>query len=163
MPQLDTTTYASQIFWLLATFVPLYLILWRVVLPKISGVLESRREHVEGDLRKAELLKQEAEEILADYEKAQANGRAEAAAMIRKAAEEIAAEQAERHAAFGEELAGRIQEGEKRIAAAKAEALENLAQVAGDIASAATAKLIGVNLSGEEVGKAVEEAAKGRN
>ena len=83
--------------------------------------------------------------------------------MIRKAAEEIAAEQAERQAAFGEELAGRVQEAEKRIAAAKSEALDNLTQMAGEIASAATTKLIGVKLGSDDVTKAVEEAAKGRN
>ena len=139
------------------------MILWRVVLPRISSVLEARQEHVEADLRKAEALKAEAEEILEEYEKAQAEARAEAAETIRKASDEIAAEQAKQQAAFAEELAGRVQEAEKRIAAAKAEALDNLTQVAGDIASAATAKLINVDLSADEVAKAVENAAKGRN
>ena len=42
MPQLDPSTFASQIFWLVVTFVAMSLILWRIALPRISATLESR-------------------------------------------------------------------------------------------------------------------------
>ena len=60
MPQLDSSTYVGQIFWLLLTFVPLYLILWKVALPRIASVLEQRQEKIEDDLVRAEKLKVEA-------------------------------------------------------------------------------------------------------
>ena len=47
MPQFDTSTFASQIFWLTVAFVTLYLVMWRVVAPKIADVLDARRRRID--------------------------------------------------------------------------------------------------------------------
>ena len=43
MPQLDVNTYLPQIVWLLITFTALFLVMWRVVAPRIADVLERKR------------------------------------------------------------------------------------------------------------------------
>ena len=60
MPQLDFATFPTQIFWLCITFLLLYLVMWKVVIPRISGVLEERQSRVENDLERAEQLQLEA-------------------------------------------------------------------------------------------------------
>ena len=65
MPQLDPSTFATQLFWLFLTFTALFLIAWKVALPRMTEVLNTRQERIEGDLEKAETLKAEAEEVLA--------------------------------------------------------------------------------------------------
>ena len=62
MPQLDFATFASQIFWLVVTFGVLYLIMARSALPVIREVLQTRQTRIFEDLRKAEKLKEEAQE-----------------------------------------------------------------------------------------------------
>src|SRR3546814_6935599 len=54
MPQFDPSTYPTQLFWLLLTFVPLYLVVWRVALPRITDVRQSRQGKIEADLRSEE-------------------------------------------------------------------------------------------------------------
>ena len=60
LPQLDVQTYASQIFWLVVSFIVLYFLVAKVAMPRISEVLEERQERIEDDLDKAETLKKEA-------------------------------------------------------------------------------------------------------
>lgn len=49
-PPFDGETYASQILWLAITFGLLYWIMSKVALPRLSGILEDRRDRIAGDL-----------------------------------------------------------------------------------------------------------------
>ena len=69
MPQLDITTFIPQLFWLIITFVTLYLIMSMVILPKIADVLEQRQDRIASDIQEAERLKLDAEKALKDYER----------------------------------------------------------------------------------------------
>jgi F-type H+-transporting ATPase subunit b len=159
MPQLNPHFFLSQIFWLALTFIPLFFILWKAALPKVSRVLEARHERISGDLSQAEASKLEADRLLAEYEKALAGAHARARAAMRQASDEAAAEAAKRHGALGERLGKQIKEAEGRIAAAKDEALAHIRNVAGEAAAAATERLIGVKLSRSAVEEAVGSAA----
>src|SRR5690606_28063422 len=50
LPQLDVSTFPSQLFWLFVSFGIMYMIFSRRTLPEISGVLENRQSHIQGDL-----------------------------------------------------------------------------------------------------------------
>jgi F-type H+-transporting ATPase subunit b len=157
MPQFDPSSFSSQLFWLALTFAALYLLLWRTVLPRISSVLEQRQEKIEDDLGRAEKLRAEAEEVLAAYRKALDDARAKAQADIKATAAAMAEAAGKRHQAFTAELAGRTKEAEASIAKAKDGAIAQLRSVAADSAVAATARLIGVQVSEAEVGKAIDQ------
>ena len=105
MPQLDISTYTSQLFWLLLTFVPLYLIILRKALPRITEVLEARRNKIDDDLKKAATRKEEAEVVRGEYEQAQAESHAKAQALLKQAQEEMAEEAAGRNEALSATLA----------------------------------------------------------
>jgi F-type H+-transporting ATPase subunit b len=78
MPQLDFSTYLPQFFWLVITFVALYLVMWKLAVPSITNTLESRQKRIEDNLEKAAKAKQEAEATLDAYEKSINEARAEA-------------------------------------------------------------------------------------
>ena len=105
MPQLDPTYFASQIFWLTVVFVFLYLVMSRLVLPRIGEVLEERSERIADDLDKAESLKKEAEGVIAAYEEALTKARGEASAVLAQAGQEVADMAAKRQADFARDLA----------------------------------------------------------
>lgn len=163
MPQFDPATFTPQLFWLVVTFAVLFVAMWRYALPKLSEILEARQERINTDLERAAALKQEADEVLAEYEKALAEARDKATVAIKRASDQMAAESADHHKTFGQELAERTRAAEQSIFAAKDEALANLAAVAGEAASAATAKLIGVEAPAEQVRNAVDAALRGRS
>ena len=57
MPQLDSDTFLSQIFWLIVTFGVLYWLLKTKALPKVSEVLEARQDRIASDLDRAATLR----------------------------------------------------------------------------------------------------------
>ena len=95
LPQLDVETYASQIFWLIVTFIVLYFLVAKIAMPRIAEVLEGRQERIEDDLDKAETLKKEAYLVRVEYEKALSSAREKAHEATRRAQEEIAKHGAE--------------------------------------------------------------------
>jgi F-type H+-transporting ATPase subunit b len=162
MPQLDVSTFGTQLFWLTLCFVVLYLLMWRVALPRVADLLQERQERIDDDLRRAEALKGDAVEVLAAYEKTIADGQLEAQAKLRKSAERMAAESAERHAKFTEKLAAESEAAERRIDAAREAALANVRGAAVEVVQAAVTRLIDVDISDDEAGKAVAATMKER-
>ena len=67
MPQLNPEFWAAQIFWLILIFSTLYLIIWRIFLPKITYSIENRKSRVVNDLDEAQKLKESAEKKLREY------------------------------------------------------------------------------------------------
>lgn len=160
LPQLDPTTFASQIFWLAVTFIVLYLLMSRVALPRVRDVLEERERRITDDLEKAQRLKDESEAVLAEYEKVLADARANAQAMFAQAAEQANAEAAKRQQDMAQKLAKQLETAESRVQAAKAAALDNIRQVAIEVARDAAARLTGSDVGEDDAAKAVTVAMK---
>ncbi len=68
MPQLDPEFWFSQIFWLVITFGILYLVLSKLILPKISDNLETRKSQVLDNLELAEKQRNESEAKLKEFD-----------------------------------------------------------------------------------------------
>lgn len=155
MPQLEASTFISQLFWLAITFVGLYLVMWKVVIPRVADVLRDRQERLDDDLEKAEALRNEAASVLEAYEKTVADGRAQAQAILREAADQNDKAAAIRQAALGEQLAQQTAAAEARIEGARKEALANIRSIAAEAAQAATLRLSGATITQDEAEEAV--------
>jgi F-type H+-transporting ATPase subunit b len=149
MPQLDVSTFSSQIFWLIICFSVLYYLLSRRALPRISETLEARQDRIAADLDQAQRLRREAEAALALYEGAMAEAQDRAQALLAEAQSRLQAEAAARQAELDQQLARQLAEAETRIAAARDRALAELEDAALDVARAAAARLAGVEVSAD--------------
>ena len=69
MPQLNPEFWASQIFWLILIFSSLYIIMWKIFLPKITDGIENRKSRIINDLNETQKLKENAEKKLREYNK----------------------------------------------------------------------------------------------
>ena len=162
MPQLDINTYLPQVFWLVVTFTALFLVMWRVAVPRIADVLEARQKRLDDNLEKATEAKKEAEETLAAYEHAMNEARAQAQALINKVSAEMSGEAQKREAKLAEELAEKIAESEKQIDEAIDGAMENVRAVALEVAAAALDKLIGKAPSEKDLSKVIDQSLEDR-
>jgi len=69
MPQLNPEFWVSQIVWLILTFGILYIVLSKLILPKISDNLESRKSQILENIETAETQREESEKKLKEFEK----------------------------------------------------------------------------------------------
>ena len=123
MPQFDPTVWQPQLIWLAITFAVLYLLMAKVALPRVGEVLEEREQRINLSLRRAEDLKQKAEDAVAEYEKTIADVRAKAMEEVRQAREAAAAEAAANHEALGARLTSEVAAAEERIHKARMAAI----------------------------------------
>jgi F-type H+-transporting ATPase subunit b len=163
MPQFDPTVWAPQLVWLTITFVILYLLMAKVALPRVGEVLEEREQRISLSLRRAEELKQSAEEAVAEYEKTIADVRARALGEVRGARERAAAEAAAQHEALNARLASEVAAAEERIHQARAAAIAGLRDVAVTVAGAAVERLTGQKIEAKALSAAVESALGEQN
>lgn len=164
LPQIsvfEDGTYTNQIAWLLLTFVLLYIVVSRMVVPRVTSVLEEREEKIAGDLDAAERLRAEAEGVREAYEASIADARSKAQQTLADAKDAARADIAKAQADLDAKLAADAAAAEKRIADAKAEALAGLEGIATEVAADLVAKLGGTEVAADAVSKAVGDVVKG--
>lgn len=141
-PPMDTTKYPSQIFWLIVFFGLMYWLMKRI-LPRIGQVLEARKSTIDGDLAKAQALKDETEAALKSYEKALADARSKANDIAKETREAVTKDVDAQVAAVNASLSSKIADAEARIAKSKATALQSIETIAADSAKDIVAALTG--------------------
>ena len=158
-PPLDASTFAPQLVWLAITFGLLYLLLKRIVLPRVGEVIEERGDRIKRDLAQAEKLKSDTEQALANYEKALADARAQASSIAKGMRDKLTAEVDKERAKVEAQIAAKVAEAESRIIDTKSKALASVGDIAGEIAGAIVARLIGKEVSKDEVQRALVQRA----
>jgi F-type H+-transporting ATPase subunit b len=155
MPQLDSESYPSQIFWLIVAFATLFYLLNRKALPRVAEILEARQERIGADLDRAARLRGEAEEAQRRHEQVVAEAQARAAAEAKAVQERVQAEIAKRQAGLDADLARQLADAESRIGAAREQALAEVQNVAAEVAGVAVERLAGLKVGEAEVREAL--------
>ena len=133
-PPFDPALFASQLFWFALSFIALYLIMSRFVLPKVGATLAARAGTIEGDLSQAAQKSAQAENARTSMEKAVAKARADARAMVDAARAEVQAKLNAEQEAAEARIAERIRAAEARVDAAKQKALAEVPALADGLA-----------------------------
>lgn len=160
LPQLDTTTFASQLFWLLISFAVLYVIVSRIAAPKIGGVIQDRANRIKGDLDSAAQAKSQSEAAVANYEKALADARANALKMSDEIRNKVQAEINAKNESAAAQLAADMAKAEARISEMRKNAMARVGDVARETAADIVVKLTGETANAGDVEAAVTAALK---
>jgi len=136
-------------FWVAIAFFVFLGILFYYRVPKlITKSLDDRAEAIRVELDEARRLRQEAQNLLTDYQNKHRNVAQEAEAIINQARHDAEAFAAETRAALTEALARRSKAAQERIARAEAQALDDVRAKAVDTALAAAEKILRQKLAG---------------
>jgi F-type H+-transporting ATPase subunit b len=159
-PPLDATTFVPQLFWLALTFGLLYVLLKRFALPRVGEILDERQARIQRDLDKAEALKVETQQALAGYEQSLSDARGRAQGIASDVRNKLMQEVDGERAKIDAEIARQAADAEARIDGSKQKALSNVNDIATDTASAIVAKLLGKEVSRDEIQSALSRAGK---
>ncbi|MDA8717028.1 hypothetical protein N9M78_03660 [Alphaproteobacteria bacterium] len=159
LPQLDIATWPSQLFWLVVLFGAGYLVMAKIVTPRIGAVLEERRQTVDSDLEKARAASSDAAKIRADYESDLEKARIGAAEFAKQAAMEATKKAEAADAKIAKKLAEKVGAAEAKLAEAKTSAMANLNDVAAEAAMAAVTSLAGIKGSSAQARKTASSIA----
>jgi F-type H+-transporting ATPase subunit b len=150
--------FPSQILWLAIAFGLLYLLLARLVLPRVAAIFAARRDRIASDLDQAGKLKHQSEAAIAAYEKSLADARARAQATIAEHQQKLAADNEARRTRLEAALGEKLAEAERRIEATRLDAMREVRGIAVDAAGAIVERLIGASPPKPALERAVDAA-----
>ncbi|MEZ5923757.1 MAG: F0F1 ATP synthase subunit B [Hyphomicrobiaceae bacterium] len=148
-------------FWVALAFVAFFaLIFWKGVPTLIGKALDSRADAIRKELEEARKLKDDAEKLLADYEKRRKAAAGEAEAIISQAKEEATALAAETRNGLKESLERRTRLAEDKIARAETQAAADVRAAAVEAAVAAAERLLGSKLDTAKAGGLIDQSIR---
>ena len=151
MPQLNPEFFLSQLFWLALTFTFLFIFLWRISLPRISGVIEKRADKISVDIKEAKKYQVEAEGIQKKIDDQLRNSKLENASLIKESifnAQSKALKELER---LDQSLNKKLDEASKTIEENKDKSLKEIDSQIYDIAKLTISKITEINIDDNEI------------
>ncbi|MBO3759063.1 F0F1 ATP synthase subunit B [Ciceribacter sp. L1K23] len=159
-PPFDQSTYASQLLWLVITFGLFYMLMQKVIVPRVGGILENRHDRIAQDLDEAARLKSEADAAIETYERELSAARAKAGQIAATARDEAKAKADAERAAVEAELNAKLTSAEARIAEIKTKAFAEVDEIASDTVTAIVDQLIGAKVTKADVKSALTASGK---
>jgi len=163
MPQLNPEFWFSQIFWLIITFGIMFVLLSKLILPKISENLEIRKAQILENIEAAEKQREESEKKLVEYEKLIANSKNEAKNYFSKAREEILKNVDKKRENLEKEINEEINNVENEILDLKNKSPEKIRKIAVETSADLVKQLIGAEVNNSSISAIVEDVSRKSN
>lgn len=135
-PPFNSTYFAPQLIWLALIFGTLYVLMSKIALPRVAGILSTRKQTISDDLAAAGKAQQDAAAAAAAHEATVAEAKTNAQALGQKAHAEAAAAADASRGKLEAELGAKLAEAEKKIAETKTAAMANVDAIAAEVAQA---------------------------
>ena len=163
MPQLNPEFWFSQIFWLIITFGIMFILLSKLVLPKISENLEVRKAQISENIEAAEKQREESDKKLKEYDQLILNSKNEAKDYFNKAREKILKDVDKKRENLEKEINEEITKAEKEILDLRNKSPEKIKKIAAETSSDLIKQLIGVEVNNSSISAIVEDVTRKTN
>ena len=160
MPQLNPEFWVSQIFWLTLTFGILYVVLSKLILPKISANLELRKSQIQENIEAAEKQREDSETKLKDYDDIISISKLKAKNIFKEAREKAIKDIYLKSETLSEQVDKEIKKVEQEIDILKKSAPEKINEIAIEISSELVKKLIGAEVNNSSISAIVDDLSK---
>jgi len=160
MPQLNPEFWISQIFWLTITFGILYVILSKLILPKISINLEARKSQILDNIEAAEKQREESELKIIEYEKTIQNSKNEAKNYFKQAREKLLKDINLKKDTLDKELSEEIQKAEAEIHEFRDRAPDKINKIAVETSADLLHQLIGAEVNSSSISAIVDDLSR---
>ena len=160
MPQLNPEFWISQIFWLIITFGILFIVLTKVILPKISDNLETRKSQILENIETADKQKEESQKKIDEYDKIILDSKLKAKNYFNEAREKILDNINKKRAALDKDLDQEIDGVEKESSDLRNKSGEKINKIAAETSAELIKELIGEEVNSSSIAAIVDDQSK---
>jgi len=160
MPQLNPEFWVSQIFWLVLTFGIMYVVLSRLILPKISDNLESRKSQILENIEAAEKQREESDVKLKEYDEIISRSKLEANSIFNQAREKALKDIGAKREVLDNQIDDEITDAEKEIDILRKNAHDKINKIAIETSSELLQKLIGAGVNNSSISAIVDDLSR---
>ena len=160
MPQLNPEFWVSQIFWLTLTFGTLYVILSKLILPKISANLELRKSQIQENIEAAEKQRENSETKLKEYDDIILKSKLKAKNIFKDAREKATKDINLKRETLEKQIDAEIKKAEQEINFLKKSAPEKINKIAIETSSVLIKKLLGAEVNNSSISAIVDDLSK---
>lgn len=150
--------HSTEFVVLLAFLVFVGVLIYFKVPGMVAGMLDNRAETIKAELEEAKALREEAQAILASYERKQKDVAEQAEHIVAHARKEAAAAAEVAKADIKASIARRLAAAEDQIKSAEASAVKEVRDTAISVAVSAATDLIAANMTATEANKLIDGA-----
>jgi len=144
--------------WSLFTFLVLLAVLYKFAFNPLMGLQKARQDSIHQAIHDAESLRDEAQELLANYKKQLAEAREEAAAIVDRARKAGDSTKTELLAEARQQAEATLAKAREQIERDTNQALQRIREEVADLTVAATEKVAHKSLTGEDQLRLIQEA-----
>ena len=160
MPQLNPEFWVSQIFWLTLTFGILYVVLSKLILPKISSNLELRKSQIQENIEAADNQREESEKKLKEFEEIILKNKLAAKNIFKLTQEKALKDINSKREILEKQIDDEIKKAEQEINELKKTAPEKINKIAIETSSEILKNLIGAEVNSSSISAIVEDLYK---
>ena len=160
MPQLNPEFWVSQIFWLIITFGILYVVLSKLILPKISTNLELRRSQISDNIEAADKQREDSETKIKEYDEVISKGKTEAKNIFNQAREKALKDINSKREVLDKQIDEEVKKAEEEINKLRLEAPAKINKIAIETSSELVQKLIGAEINNSSISAIVDDLSK---
>ena len=160
MPQLNPEFWISQIFWLTLTFGILYIVLSKLILPKISANLELRKSQIQENIEAADKQRESSESKLKEYDEIVLKSKLEANKLFKEAKEKVLKDINNKKEILDKQINEEIKKAEKEISLLSKSAPEKINKIAIETSSELLRRLIGTEVNNSSISTIVNDLSK---
>ena len=160
MPQLNPEFWIAQILWLILIFSSLYLIVWKIFLPRITYSIENRKSRIVNDLDEAQKLKEKAEGKLKEYNEIIEQSKKEARKIIDDNKKKLNQDLTNKKEKINNEIEKELIAAEKEIENLKKSSILNISNIAAETSAEVIKQIINTEINKSSVSAIVNEIVK---
>ena len=160
MPQLNPEFWVSQIFWLIITFGILYVVLSKLILPKINTNLELRKLQISDNIEAADRQREESESKLKEYDEIITKSKIEAKNIFNQVKEKALKNINAKREFLEKQIDEEVKKAEEEINKLRLEAPSKINKIAIDTSSQLIQKLIGTEINHSSISAIVDDLSR---
>jgi len=134
MPQLDFSTFLPQIFWLFISLSFLYIVLSRYALPRVSDVIEERKDIIAQDIDSAKEYSAESKKATEELNLKLSEAKVSSQNLINKSLQDIKEDNEIKKSSLIKEINNEISEAEGGIIEKKESVLDEISSISESLA-----------------------------